>query len=145
MKATSFIMPDQRKKKVKAVAAGESSRHVDGSGAAPDVGVPLIDQSFLTSSLCMSLFLVKRRGGEWKTRGQRLMTSQKLSLLVDLCQLRVGASKQASPSKRQMGVLISCHRETALDTAGLRIFNFQNSQQPLIFCKDFTLASCSIR
>ena len=37
-------MPDERKKKVKVVVGGESSRHVDGSGAAPDVGVALIYQ-----------------------------------------------------------------------------------------------------
>ena len=32
-------MPDERKKKVGVVVGGESSRHADGSGAAPDVGV----------------------------------------------------------------------------------------------------------
>ena len=42
LKATSTVMLDERKRKVRVVAGGESSRHVDGSGAAPDVGVPLI-------------------------------------------------------------------------------------------------------
>ena len=37
-------MPDERKKKVKVVVGGESSRHVDGSGANPDVGVAFIGQ-----------------------------------------------------------------------------------------------------
>ena len=37
-------MPNERKRKVKVVVGGESSRYVDGSGATPDVGVPLIDQ-----------------------------------------------------------------------------------------------------
>ena len=37
-------MPDERKEKIKVVVGGECSRHVDGSGAAPGVGVPLDDQ-----------------------------------------------------------------------------------------------------
>ena len=37
-------MPDEKKKIVGVLVGGESSRHVDGSGAAPDVGVPLADQ-----------------------------------------------------------------------------------------------------
>ena len=37
-------MPDEKKKKVRVVLGGGSSRHVDGSGAAPDVGMPLNDQ-----------------------------------------------------------------------------------------------------
>ena len=37
-------MPDKKKKKAKGVVVGESNRQVDGSGVAPDVGVPLIDQ-----------------------------------------------------------------------------------------------------
>ena len=37
-------MPDGRKSRVRVVVGGESSRHVDGLGAAPDFGVPLNDQ-----------------------------------------------------------------------------------------------------
>ena len=39
-------MPDKKKKKNKSRVSvgGESSRHVDGCGAAPDVGVSLNDQ-----------------------------------------------------------------------------------------------------
>ena len=44
LKATSFIMPDETKKKDRVVVGGESSCHVDGFIAAPDVGVPLNDQ-----------------------------------------------------------------------------------------------------
>ena len=44
LKATSFIMPDEGKKKVRVVVGGESSRHVDASGAAPDVDLPFFDQ-----------------------------------------------------------------------------------------------------
>ena len=44
LKALSFIMPDERKRKVRIVVEGESSRHLDGSGATPEVGVPFFDQ-----------------------------------------------------------------------------------------------------
>ena len=37
-------MHDEKKKKVRVVVGGESSRRVEGSGAAPDVGEPLNDQ-----------------------------------------------------------------------------------------------------
>ena len=37
-------MPEEKKKKSRVVVGGESSHRVEGSGAAPDVGVPLIDQ-----------------------------------------------------------------------------------------------------
>ena len=44
--ATSFIMSDEKKKKNKSrvVVWGESSRRVEGPGAAPDVGVSPYDQ-----------------------------------------------------------------------------------------------------
>ena len=44
--ATSFIMFDEKKKnnKSRIVVGGESGRRVEGSGAAPDVGVSLDDQ-----------------------------------------------------------------------------------------------------
>ena len=37
-------MPDDKKKKSRVVVGDESSHRVDGSGAAPDVGVPFDDQ-----------------------------------------------------------------------------------------------------
>ena len=37
-------MPDEKKKEVRVVVGGESSRRADGSGGAPNVGVPLDDQ-----------------------------------------------------------------------------------------------------
>ena len=111
LKTTTFIIPDVKRKNAKVVVGGESSRHVDGSGAAPDVGVPLVDQFPLISPFHRRLFLMERREGEWKARAQRLTTSQKLSPLVDLCQLLVGASQRASPLKKQLGVLVSFQRQ----------------------------------
>ena len=48
-------MPDEKEKKVRVVVGGDSSRHVDGSGAAPDVGVPLNDQFSLVPPLYVRL------------------------------------------------------------------------------------------
>ena len=45
-------MPDERKREVKVVVGGESSRQVDGSGSTPDVGVPLINQFPLPPPHC---------------------------------------------------------------------------------------------
>ena len=59
--ATSFIMSDERKKRVKFVVGGKSSRHVDDSGAAPDVEVHHTDQFLLISSFYKKLLLMKRR------------------------------------------------------------------------------------
>ena len=48
-------MPDERMKKVRVVVGDETSRHVDGSGAAPDLGVPLNDHFPLFPSLYVRL------------------------------------------------------------------------------------------
>ena len=37
-------MPDEKQNKSRVVVGSESSRREEGSGAAPEVGVPLIDQ-----------------------------------------------------------------------------------------------------
>ena len=37
-------MPDEKKKKSRVVVRGEGTCHVEGSGAAPDVGVSPYDQ-----------------------------------------------------------------------------------------------------
>ena len=120
LEATLFIMPDERKRKVRVVGS-ESSRDLDVAEQPRMLERPLLISSPLISPLCMRLLFVKRRGGEWKMKVQRLTTSQKLSLLVGLCQFLVGASQRASPLKKQLGELVSIQRKTALDTAGLRI------------------------
>ena len=94
-------MPDEREKKSRVVVGGESSRLVEGSGAVPDVRVPLIDQLPLIPPLYVRLLSVNRRGGEWRRRAQRLTTSQRLPLWVDLFKLLVGASQRASPLRKQ--------------------------------------------
>ena len=144
--ATSFIMPDEKKKKSRVVVRGEGSCHVEGSGAAPHVVVSLYDQFPPDPPLCVRLlWVVEMRGGEWTTRVQKLTTSQKSSLWVDLCQLLVSASRRESLSRRQSGELGSFRRRTMhLILLGYRFVSFQASQYPLTFYRDVTLASCSI-
>ena len=75
-------MYDEKKKKNKSrvVVRGEGSCRVEGSGAALDVGVSLNDQFTPDPPLYVRLLSVKRRGGWWNTRAQRLTTSQKSTL-----------------------------------------------------------------
>ena len=48
-------MLDEKKKKSRVVLGGDSSRRVEGSGAAPDVGVSLDDHFPLIPPLCVTL------------------------------------------------------------------------------------------
>ena len=122
-------MLDENKKKSRVAVGGESSRRVDGSEAAPDVGVSLNDLLPPDPPLYMRLLSVKRRGGEWKTRAQRLTMSQRSSLWVDLCRLLVGASQKESRLSKQSGELVIFQRQRLrwirLD---YRFVSFQTSQ-----------------
>ena len=145
--ATSFIMPDEKKKKSQVVVRGEGSCHVESSRATPDVVVSPYDQFPLMPPLCVRLlWVVEIRGDEWTTRAQKLATSQKSSMWVDICQLLVGASWRESLLRRQSGELGSFRRRTMhLILLDYQFVSFQASQYPLSFYWDVTLASCSIR
>ena len=137
LKATSFIMPDERRMKVKVAVGGGSSRHVDGSGAAAEVGVPLFDQFPLISPLCMRLLLVKRRGGEWKTRARRLMAKQKLSVGGPLW-IVGGCESEGVIFEEAVGRAgIIPETETASDTAGLTVCYFSNFSISINFLLGF--------
>ena len=90
LEATSFDMADGRKKKVKLVVGGKGSRHVDVSGAAPDVGVPLIDHFPPELHIVHEAVVGEEAGRRVEDEGTEVTTSPKLSLLVELCQLNVG-------------------------------------------------------
>ena len=137
--ATSIIMLDEKKKKNKSrvVVTGESSRHVEGSGAATDVGVSPDDQFSpdppIVGEAIVSMWVVERRRQEWKTRARRLTTSQRLSLWVDLCQLLV-ANQRESHLKRQSGELVSFQRQRLhWMLLVYRLVSFQTSQYPITF------------
>ena len=93
-------MPVERKKKATVVVGGESNRHVDGCGAAPDVGVPLTDLLPPDLPIVHEAVVSEEARRRVEDEAQRLTTSQKLSLLLDLCQLFVGGSQRASHLKK---------------------------------------------
>ena len=105
-------MPDEKNRKVRVVVGGESSRHVDGSWAAPEVGLPLIDPLPLISPLCMRLMLVKRR---WDKESEIVSVGVPLSIVG-------GCESEDVTFQEAIGRpgLIS-ETETAWDTAGLPI------------------------
>ena len=115
-------MSDVKKMKSRVVVAGESSRRVEGSGAAPDVGVSLDDQFPLISSLYVMLLWVKRREGEWKTRAERLTTCPEVTSVGAPLSIVGGCESEGVTLVEAVGRagLIS-ETETALDTAGLPI------------------------
>ena len=75
---------------------GESSRHVEGSGTAPDVVVSLYDQFPTDPPIVLEAAVssgdARRRVDESTTRVQKLTTSQKSSLWVDLRNSSVATS-----------------------------------------------------
>ena len=79
------MVDDKKKKKSEVVVGDGSSRHVEGSGAAPDVVVSPYDQFPPDPPLCVKLlWVVERWGDEWTTKAKKLTTSQRSSLWVDL-------------------------------------------------------------
>ena len=82
----------------------------------------------LITPFCVRMLSVKRRGDEWKTRAQKLTTSQKSSLWVDLCRLLV-ANQRESHLRKQWGEHVSFQRQRLhwmrLD---YRFVSFQTSQ-----------------
>ena len=131
--ATSFIMSDEKKKKNKSrvVVGGESSRRVEDSGAAPDVGVPLIDQFSPDRPIQREAVF----SGEARRRvdDEGTGASQRSSLWLDLCQLLV-ANQRESHLRRQSGELVSFQRQRLhWILLVCRFVSFQTSQNPLIF------------
>ena len=109
-------MPEERKKKVRVVVGGESSCHVDGSGAAPDVGVLFIDQFPPDLPLCMKLLFINRRGGaEADDELEIISVGGPLSTLG-------GCESEGITFEETVGrVGLFSETETALDGAGLPI------------------------
>ena len=116
-------MPDEKKKKSRVVVGGESSRRVEGSGAAPDVGVPLSDQfppdPPIVREAVMSSGDARRRvedeGTEVDDESEIISVGGPLSI-VGGCE-SVGVTFEEAVGRAG---LIS-KTETALDTAGLPI------------------------
>ena len=120
----SFILSGEKNKKNKSpvVVGGEKSRRVEGSGAAPDVGVSLNDQfppdSPIVREAVMSSGDARRRvedeGTEADDESEFISVGGPLSI--------VGGESEGVTFEEAVGRadLIS-ETETALDTAGLPI------------------------
>ena len=106
-------------KKIRFVVGGESSRHVDSCGAAPDVGVPLIgqfppDPPMLQEAVVSERRRVEDEGTEADDESEIISVGGPLSF--------VGGESEGVTFEEAVGRagLIS-ETETALDTAGLPI------------------------
>ena len=99
---------------------GENSCRVEGSGAAPVVGVSLDDQFPPDPPLCVRLLSVKRRRDEWKKRAEADDESERIS--VDGPLSIVGGESEGVTFGEAVGRagLIS-ETETVLNTTGLPI------------------------
>ena len=120
-------MPDEKNKKVRVVVGGESNRQVDGSGAAPDVGVPLNDQFPPDPPIVYEAVVseearrrVQEEGTEADDESEIISVSGPLSVVG-------GCDSEGVTFEKPVGRtgLIS-ETDTALYTAGLPIWSFSN-------------------
>ena len=123
--ATSFIVSDKKKKKNKSrvVVGGESSRCVDGSGAAPDIGVSLDDQ-FPPDPPIVREAVMSSRGARTRVedKGTEADDESEIISVGGLVSIVGGCESEGVTFEEAVGSagLIS-ETETALDTAGLPI------------------------
>ena len=115
-------MPDEKKKKSRVVTGGKSRRRVDVSGAAPDVGVSLVDQFSLDPPIVGEAVVsveARRRveddGTEANDESEIIPVGGPLSL-VRGCESEGVIFEEAV---RRAGLI--SETETALDTTGLPI------------------------
>ena len=128
LKATSFIMPDERKRNVKVVVGGEISRHIDVSGEAPTLEYPLLVNS--------AWYPHCSRGYCW-WRGRRQLEGERTgaddeSEIISVVgpQSNVGGCESEGvifeEAVGRLGLILQA--ETALDTSGQPISCFSNIQ-----------------
>ena len=111
-------MPDEKKKKVRVVVGGESSRPVDGSGAAAVLECPLMINFPIAREAVLSEEVRRRvedEGTEADDESEIICVGGPLSI-VGGCELE-GVTFEEEVGRAS---LIS-ETETALDTAGLPI------------------------
>ena len=115
-------MPNEEKKKVRVVVGGENSCRVEGSGAAPDVGVPIIDQFPPDPSIVREVVVseetrrrVEDEGTEADDESEIISAAGPLSI-VGGCE-----SEGVTFEEAVRGAGLISDTETALDTAGLTI------------------------
>ena len=115
-------MPDEKKKKVRVVVGGQSSRHVHGSGAAPDVGVPLDDQFPPDRPFVREAVVSEEARKRVADDGTKADDESEIISVGGPLSIVCGCESEGVTFEKVVGraVLIS-ETETALDTAGLPI------------------------
>ena len=120
-------MLDERKKNVRVVVGGESSRCVDGSGAAPDVGVPL-DKQFPLDLPIVREAVVSEDARRQREDEDAEADDESEFISVSGPPWSVGGCETEGvtfeEAVERAGLIPET--ETALDTAGLRICYFSH-------------------
>ena len=131
-------MPDERKKRVRVVVGGENSRHVDGSRATPDVGVPLNHQFPPDPSIVREAVVSEDSRRRVEDEGTEVGDESEIISVGGSLSIVGGCGSQGVTFEEADGRagLIS-ETETALDTAGLPICYFSNFSRTVNFLLGF--------
>ena len=119
----SFILSDEKKKKNKSrvVVGGESSRHVEGSGAAAVVGVSLYDQFHPDPPIVREAVVSEEA---WRRVEDECTEAAEESEIISVdgtLSIAGGESEGVTFEEAVGRVGLISETETALDTAGLPI------------------------
>ena len=115
-------MPDEERKKSRVVEGGESSRRLEASEAAPDVGVPLIDQFLPDPPIVREAVVSERARRRVEDEGTEAHDDSEMFSVGGPLSIVGGCESEGVTFEEAVGRagLIS-ETETALDTAGLPI------------------------
>ena len=115
-------MPVERKKKEKVVSGGESSRHVECSGATPDFGVFFIGQFTPDLPIVHEVVVRKEAMRPVEDEGTEDNDESEILSVGELLSVVGGCESEYATFKEAVGTagLVS-DTETALDIAGLPI------------------------
>ena len=112
----------KKKKKSRAVVGGESSRHVEGSGAAPDVGVSPFDQFPPDPPIVREAVVSEEARRQVEDEGTEVDDESEIISVGGPLSIVGGCESEGLNFEEAVGRagLIS-ETENALDTAGLQI------------------------
>ena len=123
--ATLFIIYVERKKRVKAVVGGESSRHEDDSGAAPDVGVPLTGQFSPDLTIILEAVFDEGARKQVEDEGTEADDESEIISVGRLLSISAGCESEGVTFEEAIGrAVLILETDTTLDTAGLPICSF---------------------
>ena len=116
-------MPDEKKKKSRVVVGGGSSCHVEGSGAAPDVGVSLNDR-FPTDPPIVREAVMNSEDARRRVDDEGTEADDESEIISVVGRLSIvgGCESEGVTFEEAVGRTgLNSETETALDTAGLPI------------------------